>query len=53
MLAVEGFPERYVVQGVHSLFEGAIDRPWAPGEARGSKIVFIGKARPPDRKHQS
>ena len=43
VLAIQGFPERYVIQGVHSLFEGQVDRMWADGERRGSKIVFIGK----------
>jgi G3E family GTPase len=43
VLAIQGFPERYVIQGVHSLFEGQVDRLWADGERRGSKIVFIGK----------
>lgn len=39
----QGFPERYVIQGVHALFEGSVDRMWKDGEARGSRIVFIGK----------
>ena len=43
VLAIAGFPERYVIQGVHALFEGQVDRPWADGERRASKIVFIGK----------
>jgi len=43
VLAIAEFPERYVLQGVHSLFEGQVDRDWAPGEKRTSKIVFIGK----------
>ena len=43
VLAIQGFDERYVIQGVHALFEGAVDRPWRQGEARGSKLVFIGK----------
>ncbi len=43
VLAIQGFPERYVIQGVHALFEGQVDREWAQGERRGSKLVFIGK----------
>lgn len=39
----QGFPERYVIQGVHALFEGSVDRMWKDGEVRGSRIVFIGK----------
>ena len=30
-------------QGVHTMFEGAPDRKWLPGEERVSKMVFIGK----------
>lgn len=43
VLSVDTFPERYVIQGVHALFEGSIDRLWKEGEVRGSRIVFIGK----------
>jgi G3E family GTPase len=32
-----------VFQGVHALFEGMPDRPWNDGEARTSRLVFIGK----------
>ena len=43
VLAIEGCDDRYVFQGVHALFEGMPDRPWNDGEARRSKLVFIGK----------
>jgi G3E family GTPase len=43
VLAIEGCDDRYVFQGVHALFEGMPDRPWDDGEARSSKLVFIGK----------
>ena len=43
VLSIEGCDERYVFQGVHALFEGMPDRPWAEGETRRSKLVFIGK----------
>ncbi|CAL6387131.1 unnamed protein product [Bathycoccus prasinos] len=43
VLSIEGCDERYVFQGVHALFEGMPDRPWAEGEIRRSKLVFIGK----------
>ena len=43
VLAIQGFDERYVIQGVHALFEGACDTPWRQGEARANKLVFIGK----------
>lgn len=35
VLSVEGFPERYVVQGVHALFEGSVDRMWKARLRRG------------------
>jgi G3E family GTPase len=43
VLAIEGCDDRYVFQGVHALFEGMPDRPWNDGEARTSRLVFIGK----------
>ena len=43
VLAIEGTPDRFVFQGVHELFEGVPDRQWKKGEARTSRIVFIGK----------
>ncbi|GAB4216977.1 MAG: GTP-binding protein [Sandaracinaceae bacterium] len=43
ILNVHGSPERFVFQGVHMLFDATRDRPWKPGEARTSEIVFIGK----------
>ena len=43
VLAIEGCYDRYVFQGVHALFEGMPDRPWEDGEARTSRLVFIGK----------
>lgn len=43
VLAIEGCDDRYVFQGVHALFEGMPDRAWEDGEARSSKLVFIGK----------
>ena len=35
--------QRFVVQGVHMLLEGDRQRPWADGEARNSRLVFIGR----------
>jgi G3E family GTPase len=32
-----------VYQAVHQLFEGTPDREWLPGEARSSRMVFIGR----------
>ena len=42
-LAIDGWDERYVFQGVHMLLEGNADRPGAPGEARRNRLVFIGR----------
>ncbi len=43
ILNVQGTRGRYVFQGVHMLFEGKLDRPWAPGEHPKSVLVFIGR----------
>lgn len=42
ILAVKGQPQRYVLQGVHSLIDFRATQPWG-SEARSSKIVFIGR----------
>lgn len=36
-------PKRFVVQGVHMLLEGELQRPWQPGEERASRLVLIGR----------
>jgi G3E family GTPase len=36
-------PQRYVMQGVHMMFEGDHQRDWAADEKRESRIVFIGR----------
>jgi len=43
VLAIAGSPMKFVYQGVHMIFDGEFDERWAPGEARGNKLVFIGK----------
>jgi G3E family GTPase len=43
ILDVAGSRERYVFQSVHMLMDGAAGKPWRRGEARGSKLVFIGR----------
>lgn len=43
---VQGKPMRLVVQGVGSRLEHHFDRPWRPGEARGSRVVVIGQRDP-------
>lgn len=39
---VEGKPMRLVVQAVGARVDTYFDRPWKPGEARGSRLVVIG-----------
>jgi G3E family GTPase len=43
IIAFKDDPERYVVQGVHMILEGDHQRPWKDGEARESRLVFIGR----------
>ena len=43
ILDIVGEPERYVIQGVHMLMEGNNMGPWPEGEARKSRLVFIGR----------
>ncbi|MCW5559182.1 MAG: GTP-binding protein [Verrucomicrobiae bacterium] len=43
ILNIKGSPNRFVFQGIHMLFEGKMDRPWAPDEIRRSQLVFIGR----------
>jgi G3E family GTPase len=43
ILDMKGDPQRYVLQGVHMLMEGDSQRPWKDGEARTSRLVFIGR----------
>jgi len=35
-----------IFQGVHMTMGGSPGKPWAPGEARESKMVFIGRNLP-------
>ena len=43
IIDVQGEERRLVVQGVHMLLEGEMQRPWRPGEPRLSRLVFIGR----------
>ena len=43
IIAFAGDEERYVVQGVHMIVEGDLQRDWKPGEPRESRLVFIGR----------
>ena len=48
IIAFDGDPDRYVVQGVHMLVEGDHQRAWRADEARTSRIVLIGRNLPRD-----
>ncbi|WP_420961209.1 CobW family GTP-binding protein [Brucella sp. IR073] len=43
IIALKNDPDRYVVQGVHMIIEGDHQRAWKDGEARESRLVFIGR----------
>jgi G3E family GTPase len=43
VLAISHASEKFVYQAVHMIFDGQFDEPWAPGEPRVNKLVFIGK----------
>jgi len=38
-----GFDRRFVFQGVHMMMDTDLAQPWPPGEARESRLVFIGR----------
>jgi G3E family GTPase len=46
ILAFKDDEVRYVFQGVHMMLEGDHQRPWKDGEARDSRVVFIGRQLP-------
>ena len=43
ILSFKDDPERFVFQGVHMILDGDHQRPWGEGEARQSRLVFIGR----------
>src|ERR687897_3861923 len=43
ILNLRNDPDQFVFQGVHLLFEGRPGRPWAKGEERLNRLVFIGR----------
>jgi G3E family GTPase len=43
ILDVKGENRRLVFQAVHMMLEGELQRPWTDGEARESRMVFIGR----------
>lgn len=46
ILSFSGDDDRYVFQGVHMMLEGDHQRAWKDGEARESRLVFIGRDLP-------
>jgi len=46
ILAFHEDDDRYVFQGVHMMLEGDHQRAWKDGEARESRLVFIGRELP-------
>lgn len=46
VLNIEGEARRMIFQGVHMLMGGTPGKPWATGETRESKMVFIGRNLP-------
>ena len=43
IIAFPNEPKRFVVQSVHMLLDGDVQNDWAEGEARVSRLVFIGR----------
>ncbi|MGH6611910.1 MAG: CobW family GTP-binding protein, partial [Burkholderiaceae bacterium] len=48
VLFMNGSNRRTIFQGVHMLMGADVGRPWAAGEKRSSKVVFIGRNLPKD-----
>ena len=49
ILSFKDDPERFVFQGVHMILDGDHQRAWKEGEARSSRIVFIGRNLPEEK----
>ncbi len=43
IMAFANEPKRFVFQGVHMILDGDLQNDWKPGEARVSRLVFIGR----------
>jgi len=52
ILSFKDDPDRFVLQGVHMILDGDHQRPWKPGEARESRLVFIGRELPEEKIRQ-
>jgi len=42
ILCMEGYDQKFVVQGIHMIFNGELGPEWEKNETRRSKFVFIG-----------
>ena len=43
ILNIAGYDEQFILHGVHMIFNGERGKKWEEGQARQSKLVFIGK----------
>jgi G3E family GTPase len=49
ILSLRDDPQRFVFQGVHMMLDGDHQREWKDGEARLSRVVFIGRNLPEEK----
>jgi G3E family GTPase len=49
IVALKDDPQRFVFQGVHMMLDGDHQREWRDGEARQSRVVFIGRNLPEEK----
>jgi G3E family GTPase len=49
ILSFKDDDERFVFQGVHMILDGDHQRPWAAGETRTSRMIFIGRNLPQEK----
>jgi G3E family GTPase len=49
ILSLRDDPQRFVFQGVHMMLDGDHQRAWKEGEARSSRLVFIGRNLPEEK----
>jgi G3E family GTPase len=49
ILSLRDDPQRFVFQGVHMMLDGDHQREWKEGEARTSRVVFIGRNLPEEK----
>jgi G3E family GTPase len=49
ILSLKDDPQRFVFQGVHMMLDGDHQRAWKDGEARQSRLVFIGRNLPEEK----